>query len=242
MRILCIVLCVISLIACQSQVEKAGDMHAKDVLVWKELAKYAGDELGYWGLTVTGSVQMLETEVGAEYKLTNIKLARKGQKIDIDLLSPEFAEKFACGLECKELNLYQPEESKALSLLSEFIDKEEGNFFRFYGQLTNLNKKIRLYRKASPQYMMKYLTWVRVNNKGTESLQDFVNLLEEYFTEDKLASFIRGEFDVDDNSKLMLLSDGEVNDLPTEEVQVMPDGMDNLPTEDVELWSNVKEE
>ena len=45
------------LIACQSKIEKIGQDHAEEVIKWQELARFAGNELKYLGLTVTAEVK-----------------------------------------------------------------------------------------------------------------------------------------------------------------------------------------
>lgn len=179
---------VLILWGCQSTVDKASREHAERVLMWKELSRYAGNELKLLDLTISGSVLTAETGLHS-YKLSNIKLISP-DKSDIDLLAPEFVTKFACDDECTAINLYQQNEEIPGSLLSEFFEQEEGRFFRFYGQLVKLNSKIKLYKETEPMKFKAYLNWLSREYPSQDSLAEFYRFLDEQLTDDKWVTFL----------------------------------------------------
>lgn len=84
-----IVLFSAALTGCQSNIDKIGQEHAKEVIKWQELARYAGNELKYLGLTVTAGVQIEQTVDETTYSIINVHLDRNTNNTEIDLLSPE---------------------------------------------------------------------------------------------------------------------------------------------------------
>ncbi len=208
---------ILFILGCASPLENAGKRHARDVAVWKELAIYAGHELKLSGLTIVSSVQVIESEGIQTYQLGDVRLASTVSSNDIDLLSPEFVEKLACGTRCQNLNLYQPGKDNKYSYLSEFFDKEEGQFFRFYGRLTNLNKKINLYRVTSPSYLAKYLESARAEHLNSNSLLEFMDWLDSVFVNDRFTSFVKTYSESSDSVDLIKFDGNEaLEPLPTE--------------------------
>jgi hypothetical protein len=216
-------------VGCQSKIEKIGQQHAEEVLKWQELARYAGNELKYLGLTVTAGVQINQSAEGTTYSIVNVQLNRDANHTEVDLLSPEFAEKFACGKDCQKLGLYDSNFTKPETQLSSFFFEEEGRFFEFYGRLTRLNYTLADYRASSPDILKKYLTLMFNRKLSFNSLSEFIDNLEKHVTENKLLAFSKSGFisPVEDRLSSMFIDDLTAN-LPTEwEINVddvkMPD-------------------
>ncbi|MFT6284392.1 MAG: hypothetical protein ACJAXM_000864 [Arenicella sp.] len=216
-------------VGCQSKIEKIGQQHAEEVLKWQELARYAGNELKYLGLTVTAGVQINQSAEGTTYSIVNVQLNRDANHTEVDLLSPEFAEKFACGKDCQKLGLYDSNFTKPETQLSSFFFEEEGRFFEFYGRLTRLNDTLADYRASSPDILKKYLTLMFNRKLSFNSLSEFIDNLEKHVTENKLLAFSKSGFisPVEDRLSSMFIDDLTAN-LPTEwEINVddvkMPD-------------------
>ena len=227
-------------VGCQSKIEKIGQQHAEEVLKWQELARYAGNELKYLGLTVTAGVQINQSAEGTTYSIVNVQLNRDANHTEVDLLSPEFAEKFACGKDCQKLGLYDSNFTKPETQLSSFFFEEEGRFFEFYGRLTRLNYTLADYRASSPDILKKYLTLMFNRKLSFNSLSEFIDNLEKHVTENKLLAFSKSGFisPVEDRLSSMFIDDLTAN-LPTEwEINVddvkMPDDdwNSNAPTPD----------
>ncbi len=216
-------------VGCQSKLDKIGQEHAKEVVKWQELARYAGNELKYLGLTVTAGVQVNQGPEGTSYSIVKVQLNRDDNHTEIDLLSPELAEKFACGLDCQKLGLYDSNFTKPETQLSSFFFEEEGRFFEFYGRLTRLNDTLADYRASSPDILKKYLTLMFNRKLSFNSLSEFIDNLEKHVTEDKLLAFSKSGFisPVEDRLSATFIDDLTAN-LPTEwEINVddvkMPD-------------------
>jgi hypothetical protein len=216
-------------IGCQSKLDKIGQEHAKEVTKWQELARYAGNELKYLGLTVTAGVQVNQGPEGTSYSIVKVQLNRDANHTEIDLLSPELAEKFACGKDCQKLGLYDSNFAKPETQLSSFFFEEEGRFFEFYGSLTRLNDTLADYRASSPEILKKYLTLMLNRKLIFNSLSEFMDNLEMHVTEEKLLAFSKSGFisPAEDRLSSTFIDDLTAN-LPTEwEINVdyvkMPD-------------------
>ena len=123
-----------------------------------------------------------------------MQLNRNANSTEIDLLSPEFAEKFACGKKCQKLGLYDSNFVKQETQLTSFFFTEEGRFFEFYGRLTRLNVILMDYRATSPVILKEYLS-LMLNRKLTfDSLIEFVEHLEIHITEQKILAFSKSGF------------------------------------------------
>ena len=83
-----IVLLILTLLGCESRLDKAGYDHARDVIAWRELANYTNSELYFFGVTISASIQLEETPDGTSYRLLNIKLSDSSTSGYIDLFSP----------------------------------------------------------------------------------------------------------------------------------------------------------
>jgi len=197
------------LIGCQATLSDIGQDHAKEVVKWKELARYAGNELKHLGLTVTAGVQINESTEGTTYSIVEVRLDRDADTTEIDLLSPEFAEKFACGEECQKLGLFDSKFAKQETQLTSFFFTEEGRFFEFYGRLTRLNEVLADYRETSPAVLDKYLTLMLNRELVFDSLSDFIEDLEIHITNEKLLAFSGSGFisPVEDRSSSTFLND-----------------------------------
>jgi len=182
------------LIGCQATLSDIGQDHAKEVMKWKELSRYAGNELKHLGLTVTAGVKINESAEGTTYSIVEVRLDREVDTTEIDLLSPEFAEKFACGEECQKLGLFDSKFAKKETQLTSFFFTEEGRFFEFYGRLTRLNEVLADYRETSPAVLDKYLTLMLNRKLAFNSLSEFIDDLEIHITEENLLAFSSSGF------------------------------------------------
>jgi hypothetical protein len=201
------------LFGCQSKLDEVGQEHAKEVVKWQELAHYAGNELKYLGLTVTAGVQINQNADEISYSIVKVQLNRNSNHTEIDLLSPEFAEKFACGKECQKLGLYDSNFIKQETQLTSFFFTEEGRFFEFYGRLTRLNNTLADYRASAPAILEKYLTLMLNRKLVFNSLSEFADYIENHLTEEKLLAFSKSGFvsPVEDRLSSTFLDDLTIN-------------------------------
>ena len=211
--------------ACTSTMDESAQQHAKDVKKWKELASYAGDELKYWDYTVTAEIKVDMDGEQKQFKLADVKLGNKSLTKRIDLLSPEFAEKFVCGEECEFVSLYKGSEGINPTALSQFFEASEGQFFRFYGKMLNVNEKLKLYRETVPNYLKMLLVRVIHTNKSYDSELEFIDELSSLLEEENFRRFI--ETDTLDGQEKRIVMEDITTDLPTENPH-----MDGLP------WNN----
>jgi hypothetical protein len=188
------VLLILSFAGCQSNLQKIGQEHATEVIKWQKLAEYAGNELKPLGLTITAGVQINQNAEVITYSTIKVQLNRDANHTEVDLLSPEFAEKFACGKDCQKLGMYDSNFTKPETQLSSFFFEEEGRFFEFYGRLTRLNDTLADYRASSPEILKKYLTLMLNRKLIFKSLSEFMDNLEKHITEKKLLAFSKSGF------------------------------------------------
>jgi len=205
---------------CQSKIDRVGQGHAKEVIKWQELARYAGNELKPLGITVTAEVEIIPSQAGNSFSIVNVKLNRNINKTQIDLLSPTFAEKFACGKKCENLSIYNESFDKQETQLTNFFLVKEGAFFEFYGNLTVFNETLAYYHASSPDVLTKYLNWMMSQNESSKSLSEFLKYLDDFLTEDNLLAFAKSGFISpfeDDLSPTFLAADNI--DLPNSDEQ-----------------------
>lgn len=195
---------VVYISACQTNVERAGGNYAHKASMWTELADISQAQLIDLGYTVTASIQRLDNN---EYKLVNIRFVRLDDFVDIDLLSPEFAKRFACNSECMRLNEYDEQETIDGSVLADFFAQKEGEFFRFYGSLINLNKRIKGYQEVSMFELIRYLDKLTSHGRQFDSLSELSKYLAYQFDEDVWLRFIAREESLD--KKLETLNNTE---------------------------------
>lgn len=188
------VLLTLGFAGCQSNLEKIGQEHATEVIKWQKLAEYAGNELKPLGLTITAGVQINSKDTTLSYSLINVQLNTDANNTEVDLLSPEFAEKFACNAECQNLGLYDSNFETPKTQLASFFFTEEGRFFEFYGKLAQLNELLAFYRASSSEILKKYLTLMLNRKMKFNSLSAFMQYLESHITEDNLLAFSKSGF------------------------------------------------
>lgn len=217
-----------------------GQEHAKEVEKWQALANYAGNELKHLGLTVTAGVQINQSLGQLSYSIVNVQLNRDALHNEIDLLSPKFAEKFACGIKCERLGLYDSNFAEQKTQLASFFYEEEGRFFEFYGRLTRLNVLLADYRASSPEILKKYLTLLLNRKLVFDSLADFFDYLEVHINEEKLIVFSKSGFMSPEENKLTpQFSNDVIANLPSEwqiNEEIVAD--DNLQSADTEMPDN----
>ena len=220
------------IIGCQSGLQKIGSEHAKEVEKWQELARYAGNELKALDLTITAGVQINHSPQGTSYSIVNVQLNRNASHTEVDLLSPEFAEKFACGTECQKLGLYDSAFEKPETQLTSFFFSEEGRFFEFYGRLMRLNNTLADFQASSPDVLKKYLTVMLRRNISFNSLAEFSDYFEAYVSEEKLLAFASNGYLSPETDRV---SPTFLNDL----IANLPNknSADNSPEGDLD-WSN----
>jgi|GEM_PF-2821496 len=192
-KYICVLLSLLML-GCQSSISNIGKKHAKEIIKWQELARYAGNELAYLGFTVTTGVQIIQNGPQITYKIVKVQLNRSADHTEVDLLSPKLETKFACGTECKKLSLYNAKFATPETQLTHFFLSNEGAFFEFYGRLVQLNHKLAHYRASSPDILDKYLSWMLNQDRVYNSLSEFLDNFERDLSQDKLLAFAQSGF------------------------------------------------
>ncbi|MDU0354643.1 hypothetical protein RS130_12600 [Paraglaciecola aquimarina] len=147
-----------------------------------------------YGLTITAGVQINSTSEPLSFSIVNVQLNHDSNSTEVDLLSPAFAEKFACAEECQNLGLYDSAFKNEQTQLTSFFYAEEGRFFEFYGRLTRLNTALADYRASVPEILEKYLTLLLNRQLKFNSLAAFIDHLEQNITEEKLLAFSKSGF------------------------------------------------
>lgn len=174
MKLIILILVSFFIFSCTSKIDEGAAVHTKEASQWQDLASFSGNELKYWGLTISADIIVDKGLSNSRLVLANVRLSKIESKIGLDLLSPKFSELFACDIDCIRLSKLAQINGASKTELAQFFDEEEGKFFRFYGELSELNKRLALYRSVSPDAFGKYIKQLASLNSQHDSLKVFI--------------------------------------------------------------------
>jgi hypothetical protein len=233
------------LFACQTELKIAGDNHQLVGAKWRALAVYAESELIKYGITISAKLVVVNNEGNEEFRLREIKFNYSADVFNVDLLAPNFEQKYVCDPECYQLLEYRSSNGQSgETMLTHFFSQHEFELFKFYGDLVLLSEKLELVHRSSGVLLNHYLKSLTVDKYTFESTEAFIAFLEKALNEESIYSFIN-----DPNSQnSSFLKDYAVSpdtawnldpDSVLESISKTTESSDVLAIEDDELWLSV---
>lgn len=162
------------LMGCQTQIKVAGEDHRTVTEKWYELSRYAESRLPEFGVTLTSQLSLLNDKGKKSYILKNLKLQKKENHFNINLLTPLFKNKFICTPVCMQLLEYDRiSTDKGATLLKQYFDHHEFELFKFYGDIYLLNKNLDDLISLEPSFVREYLQYLASKNETHDSIDAF---------------------------------------------------------------------
>jgi hypothetical protein len=192
---------VLGMEGCQSTLDVAGGEHKVVTEKWMELSKYAESNIESFGVTITAQ---LEISIDNKFKLNNFKINTLSTKQDINLLAPNFDNKYICSPMCYQLIEYVNFSGEnGATLLTNYFDRHEFELFKFYGDIQLLNKQLVKLAQHDELLLKNYLTLLAYQGASFESAKELIQFLTTALTKKALESFAENP---DDLFSLMLKS------------------------------------
>ncbi|MEP1449118.1 MAG: hypothetical protein ABJK37_23645 [Paraglaciecola sp.] len=177
---------ILILAACTTPIELVGERHQSAAQKWYALSQYTSSELPVYGFTVIAQLGVNNKNGQFELALQNINLQPNADHVSLDLLRPDFMQKYVCDPKCTQLVEYAGENT----LLSDFLELYEFELFAFYGEMYVLNSAWVKLSNENAQVLGEYLTYLSNKQDGFDSLNDFIVFLKEASTLSAYREFI----------------------------------------------------
>lgn len=189
---LAVVVSILLLSACQSNLQKAGRSHALTFSKWQELSRYAGKSYlsSHMPIRILGELTIEQEDQRSRFVLTNIRLAKQETPYQINLLHPQFEEKYICTPQCLQLTEYLLENTESNTLLTRYFNQQEFELFKFYGEVFSLDKEIQQVKAIDERYFQYYLDWLIAQRSESRDIESFIEYLKSSFSEQAYVSFI----------------------------------------------------
>jgi hypothetical protein len=172
--------------ACQSPINQAQENHKSTVDKWQELIRYGESTLPEHGISITAQLSqrpIKNANAALSYQLSNIKLSEKSNLNHINLLSPWFKNKYICSPVCTQLTEYKSKTNLgSTTLLNYYFEEYQYQFYDFYVQVYQLNKKLEQLIDIQPLLIKDYLLYLVDQQKPQASLVAFVEGLNSTLT------------------------------------------------------------
>jgi hypothetical protein len=192
---------VLGMEGCESTLDIAGREHKVVTEKWIELSKYAESNIESFGVTITAQ---LAISIDNKFKLNNFKINTLSTKQDINLLAPNFDNKYICSPMCYQLIEYVNFSGESgVTLLTNYFDRHEFELFKFYGDIQLLNKQLVKLTQHDELLLKNYLTLLAYQGASFESAKEFIQFLTTALTKKSLEIFAENP---DDLFSLMLKS------------------------------------
>ena len=194
-----VIMWLLAVTACTSPIQQVGEKHQTAAQKWKAMAQYASSNLPHFGYTVTADIVFLDTDGTPRFELGNIKLAKQHDQGSLDLIEPQFVQKFVCNDTCVQLTEYIKTEhvgdENAIDLMAEgtFLAKQlqyyEFQLFDFYAELFVLNDVLLSLEKSNKDELANYLAHIASQQQGASTLAGFITDLQQSLTLDQYQAF-----------------------------------------------------
>jgi hypothetical protein len=186
-----VVVCIIS--ACSSVHEKIGREHVQALNRWEELALSSDSSLSDYSVAITAQPTLEHLKNLPMFVVTNIGLSRTDNQFNLDLLRPEFEEKFLCAPVCSHfLEVYYDESGEIGTLPSRYFSNYEEELTDFYGELHMLNDRIEELRLINESRVGDYLTFLASQGDYFTGLDAFLKDLDAKLKAHEYISFLFG--------------------------------------------------
>jgi len=176
--------------ACQSRLDIAGQDHKLVAAKWYGLAKYADSAITQFGITVTAELAIENVENKQIFKLHEFHISRQENFRNINLLSPNFEQKYLCIPQCFQLLEYDNQSGKnGATLLSEYFATHEFELFQFYGDLVLLAELLDKISAQNGQLFEAYLHSLANRKQSFDSTRSFIDFLYGALTQSSIDEF-----------------------------------------------------
>jgi hypothetical protein len=186
-----LILVILNIIGCTTNIHKAGLDHALVFKKWQALSEYAGDTFVKSRIQIVGKLIVEPSKNGNEFTLTNFQLTFDENAYQINLRSPQFQDKYICNGTCVHLTEYLRLDDKDATMLTRYFDKYEFQLFELYGDIFTLEKQISQIKQLSEEDYDSYLTWLISDEQSFHTIETFRLFLKQAFTRDAFIKFIQ---------------------------------------------------
>ncbi|MBC3766759.1 hypothetical protein [Neptunicella marina] len=176
---------------CSTQLKIAGEQHHNAAEKWYALSQYTASWMPKYGFTVTAQLSFRTEGNEVLPYLSSITLSRKAGISNIDLLIPEFENKFICIKQCMQLTELQlMQGSYGNTLLSQYLKAYEFALFDFYAEMFLLNDKLALIQTINASKLSNYLNYLSNIHEEFKTLKSLTDWLGEQITPAKFKDFL----------------------------------------------------
>jgi hypothetical protein len=173
--------------ACSTSTQIAGEDHRSAAEKWYALSQYTTSHLPTYGYSITARLETTTLNSGRSLQLTKIKLEPKADNFRLNLLKPNFIDKYICSPQCSQLIEYESEQGEnGETLLATYLTQYEFELFAFYGEMFVLNDVLSNLRNENEQLLYEYLRYLTTKQREFSSLSEMTVFLKEQLT---LAAF-----------------------------------------------------
>lgn len=185
-----LLLCLIT--ACATPIKIAGEKHRIATEKWKALSTYTSSELPSLGFTVTAKLGVTTIENKTELDFSNIKLATQANQLSLDLLLPDFKDKYMCNPVCSHFTEYDTLYSvQGRTLLDRYLTQQEFKLFSFYSEMFVLNDALQTLQQENSELLYYYLNYLSLVQEDVSSLDELTSFLKENLSLSNYRTFIR---------------------------------------------------
>jgi hypothetical protein len=188
-RSIAVIFCLLS--ACSTQIQIAGEEHKLAAEKWKEFSHYTTSQLPALGYTVTAKLGIKVNNEQTELNFTRIKIERKADYLSLDLLQPQFADKYLCTPQCTQFVEYDTRfKTQGQTLLDEYLAQHEFQLFDFYAEIFVLNDVLLMLYKENPNFLHEYLSYLAYTQGNYSNLDELIQFLKTSLSIDNYNEFI----------------------------------------------------
>jgi hypothetical protein len=165
---------------CATPIQKAGDLHQSAAEKWYALSQYTSSQLPLYGFTVTAKLGIMTKDDQPVLVLSEINMSPRADTFRLNLLVPNFDNKYICTPQCMQLVEYTtPKGEDANTLLTRYLTLYEFELFAFYGDMFVLNDALADLNKEGGQFLQEYLSYLSNKSADFNSLREFTYYLKE---------------------------------------------------------------
>jgi hypothetical protein len=183
-------------------------LYKESQLAWQNAATRQNDLLGKHKLQIFAGVSWKKRTDETTYQLINLRIGPVTDHDDqytLDLLSPHFSQKMACGWYCEYLD--QPILQPALgpyTMLDKTFENQKADLLNFYRGLNQLNQHLNTLDDGLEALMPEIFADLTRTSQSFNSLAHIIGFLNDYFDDIDFDSLLA--------SQALLASEGSEND------------------------------
>lgn len=226
--------------SCQSSLDIASDKHQTSAEKWYALAQYSSTTLAPFSLKVTAKLSHFNSLPEMDLRFTEIKLSNETTPFTINLLAPDFENKYICTPVCIQLVEYlidhKVDDNPKLNsdtALSQYFKKHEFELFQFYSDMFILGDQLARLAKEDPVNLDSYLQWLSNTAESSFTLSAFTQLFKEKLTIELYKEFLNNPTNI-----IYILGISQNNNLLLGNEQTSPQQVSKKTANPDDLWSS----